>query len=73
MAKNTKKKAPKKKSHRARARGAQTLRISISESHATTQDVEKAISEKLATQPTDLFRSSEKLIIVVEKFGGRPD
>jgi hypothetical protein len=72
MKKTPKKKAPAGKSRRARARGV-TLRIPISESRATAQDVEKAIADKLATQPTNLFRDTRKVIIVIEKFGGRPE
>jgi len=72
MTKNQKKKAPKIKARRAKASG-RTIRIPISASKATTQDVEKAIEDKLATQPTDLFRDSRKIIIVIEKFGGRAE
>jgi hypothetical protein len=68
MTKNPKKKAPKKKPRRAKARGPRTLRIRISESETTRQDIERAIKKKLATQPTDLFRSNDTLIIVVEEF-----
>jgi hypothetical protein len=72
MKKNQKKKAPKTKAQWAKA-GGRTIRIPISASKATTQDVEKAIADKLATQATDLFRDSRTIIIVIEKFGGRPE
>lgn len=72
MAKNQKKRAPKTKAKRTKA-GGRTIRIPISASEATTQDVEKAIADKLATQPTNLFRDSRKIIIVLEKFGGRAE
>jgi hypothetical protein len=71
MTKNPKKKAPKTKAQRAKASG-HTIRIPISASKAEAQDVEQAIADKLATHPTNLFRDSRKLIIVLEKFGGRP-
>jgi hypothetical protein len=64
--------APKTKAQRAKA-GGRSIRIPISASKATTQDVEKAIADKLATQPTNLFRDNRKIIIVIEKFGGRSE
>lgn len=72
MTKNPKKKSPGTKTHRATA-GAPTIRIPISASKATTQNVEKAIADKLATKSTNLFRDNRKVIIVIEKFGGRPE
>jgi hypothetical protein len=71
MTTNPKKKAPKKKRRRARGGGLTALRIPISESKATSRDVELAIKKKLATEPTDLFRRNDTVIIVVEQFGGR--
>lgn len=67
MTKNPKKKAFKKEPRRATARGERTLRIRISEC-STREDVERAIKEKLATQPTDLFKNNDTLIIVIEEF-----
>ena len=72
MTKNQKKKAPKTKGKSTKA-GGRTIRIRISASKATTQNVEEAIADKLATQPTDLFRDRRKIILVIEKFGGRPE
>jgi hypothetical protein len=72
MAKNAKKNPRKKTSRRATAKGQRKLRIPISESKATIKDVEVAIAAKLATQPTDLFIKNDKIIIVLEKFEGRP-
>lgn len=67
MAKNRKKKTPNKKSRRARAEEPLKIRIPIRESKATTPDVELAITAKLATQPTDLFKQNDKVIIVLER------
>jgi hypothetical protein len=72
MAKKTRKTPTKKKSRRAKAWGARKLRVSISESKATIKDVEAAIAAKLATEPTDLFKKNDKIIIEVEQFEGRP-
>jgi hypothetical protein len=72
MTKNPKKKSPETKPHRAKA-GGPTIRIPISASEATAQNVEKAIADKLATKPTNFFRDNRKIIIVIEKFGGRPE
>lgn len=71
MTTNPKKKAPKKKPRRAKGGGLRALRVPISESETTSRDVELAIKKKLATQPTDLFRRNDTVVIVVEQFGGR--
>ena len=39
---------------------------------ATKESAEKAIREALATQPTDLFSSKEKVILVLECEGNLP-
>ena len=72
MKKNKKKKTPKAKPRRAKS-GGPTLRIPISASKTELQDVEQAIADKLSAQPTNVFRDHRKVIIVVEKFGGRPE
>jgi hypothetical protein len=66
MAKDPKKKSPKKKPRRAR-REPRTLRIKIKK--RGIKDVELAIKKKLDAEPTDLFRNSDTLIIVLEDEG----
>lgn len=68
MAKKKKHQASKRKSKRAKTKVVRKLEVPISASKATIADVEAAIAEKLATQPTDLFMKNEKVIIEVEEF-----
>jgi hypothetical protein len=69
MTKSPKKRGSKKE--RRRPRAPRNLQIRISKSKATRENVEHAIKKKLATQPTDLFRSNDTLIITVEEFRPR--
>ena len=39
--------------------------------NATVEDVELAIKKKLATQPTDIFRNTDTIIIEILHEGGR--
>ena len=67
MAKSRNQKTSIKKSRRRSTRGRVVLVVEIEKSKSNTQDVEKAISEKLRTQPTDLFKTNDKVVIECEK------
>jgi hypothetical protein len=64
MAKHPTKRSPKKKPRQAREQEPRALRIKITK--RTIEDVDLAIKEKLEAEPTDLFRNSDILIIVLE-------
>jgi hypothetical protein len=64
MAEDHRKKSPKKKPRRAREQEPRALRIKITK--RTIEDVDLAIKKKLEAEPTDLFRNSDTLIIVLE-------
>lgn len=66
MAKKSKKNPSKKKYKRA----PRTIRITVGKrTKPTHAAVEQAIKEKLATQPTDLFRDTQTVMIVIEDEG----
>ncbi len=67
MRKKSKKPAPKMK-HR-RPRRPLLVWVEVEHETSTLQDVERAIKEKLATHPTDLFRKTETVVIVVQVEG----
>lgn len=67
MAKKKRRTASRRKPRRATLAGPK-LQVPISVSKATIQEVEAAIANQLATQPTDLFVKNEKVIIEVEQF-----
>lgn len=58
-----------KKSPRRSARREVVLVVAVEESRSDTLDLEKAISDKLRTQPTDLFKKNDKVVIECEKEG----
>lgn len=60
--------ASRRKPRRALTLGRPKLQVPISVSKATIQEVEAAIANKLASQPTDLFVKNEKVTIEVEQF-----
>jgi hypothetical protein len=66
MEKKSKKKAPqKKRRHTPRA-----FLIEVGkDKKPTLEDVELAISKKLAAHPTDLFRNTQTVVIVLEDEG----
>lgn len=71
MAKNKRQKASRQKTKQGKTKALKALRkleVPISPSKATIQEVELAIANKLATQPTDLFMKNEKVIIEIEQF-----
>lgn len=68
MAKKKRPKASRSKPRRATTIGRPRLQVPISVSKATIQEVEVAIADKLASQPTDLFVKNEKVIIEIEQF-----
>ena len=68
MAKKKRYQASERKSKRAKTKVVRKLEVPFSASKATIPDVEAAIAEKLATQPTDLFMKNEKIIIELEEF-----
>jgi hypothetical protein len=67
MAKDPSKKSLKRKPRRAREQEPRALRIKIK--RRGIKDVELAIKKKLDAEPTDLFRNSDTLIIVLEDEG----
>lgn len=68
MAKKKRRTASRRKPRRAITLAGPKLQVPISVSKATIQEVEAAIANQLATQPTDLFVKNEKVIIEVEQF-----
>lgn len=66
------KKAPKAKAQRTKKK-VPTIHIKIGDTKGTAQDFEQAITAKLETEPTNLFRDNRTIKIVIEKFGGRPE
>jgi predicted oxidoreductase (fatty acid repression mutant protein) len=38
----------------------------------TIADVERAIEEALANKPTDFYRNSENVVVIIANEGGRP-
>lgn len=70
MAKNKRQQASRRKTKQAKTKALRALKLEvpISPSKATIQEVELAIANKLATQPTDLFMKNEKVIIECEQF-----
>ena len=68
MAKKKRRTASRGKPRRAMTLAGLKLQVPISVSKATIQEVEAAIANKLASQPTDLFMKNEKVIIEVEQF-----
>lgn len=65
MPKKSSKKAPKRKRPAPRR-----ILIEVGkEKPPTLEDVELAIKEKLATQPTDFFRNTDTVIITIEDEG----
>ena len=67
MAKSRRPKTSIKKTRRRSTRGRVVLVVEVKKLRSNTPDVEKAISEKLRTQPTDLFKINDKVVIEVEK------
>lgn len=68
MAKGPKKRSSSKK--RGQATEAEPRAIQIKITKTDTKDIALAIQEKLEAESTDLFRNSDTLIIICEKFGG---
>jgi hypothetical protein len=67
MRKKSKKTAPRKKGRRP----PRTIRIRVGKRTKPTHEaVELAIKEKLVAQPTDLFRDTQTVVIVLEDEGG---
>jgi len=65
MRKKSGKKAPKRKRPAPRR-----ILIEVGkEKPPTLEDIELAIKEKLATQPTDFFRNTDTVIIILEDIG----
>jgi hypothetical protein len=62
-----KKKTPKTKAQAAKKK-ATTIHIKIADTKITAHDIEKAIAEKLGTEPTNFFRDNRRIIIIVEQF-----
>jgi hypothetical protein len=63
-------KDPKRKNPRREPR---TILIEVGKGkRPTNEDVELAIKEKLAAEPTDVFRNTETLIIVIQDEGPAP-
>ena len=72
MAINPKKKAPTKKSRRAKAGGIRAVRIPIKRAKKiSSRDVELAIDKKLASTKTDVFGNNDALVIVLEQHGNK--
>jgi RecA-family ATPase len=69
MAKSKRQKTSMKKSRRRSARGEVVLIVEVEESRSDILDLEKAIRDKLRTQPTDLFKTNDKVVIECEKEG----
>jgi hypothetical protein len=70
MAKHPTKKSHQKKRRRAREQEPRALRVKIKKRDLKDVElVELAIQRKLDAEPTDLFRDSDTLIIVVEGEG----
>jgi hypothetical protein len=67
MTKKPKKTAPNKE-HRGPRRPL-LVWVEVENKKSRLQDVEQAIREKLGTQPTDLFRKTETVVIVVQVEG----
>lgn len=67
MARDPTKMSPKKKPKGARDGKSRVLRIKVKK--RGIKDVELAIKKKLDAEPTDLFRNSDTLIIVLEDEG----
>jgi hypothetical protein len=65
MAKDHTKMSPQKKPRRATEQEPRALRIKISK--RSIEEVDLAIRKKLEAEPTDLFRNSDTLIIVLER------
>lgn len=69
MAKGPKKKSfPKRRRHRKQPEP-RAIKIEIQKPGKKKKDVELAIQKALDTEPTDLFRSSDTLIILIEEEG----
>lgn len=62
MAKKLRKSAPRKK----KPETLRAFRIELGKDKTTVKDIELAIKNKLATQPTDLLRKASTVVIVVE-------
>ena len=71
MAKSRRQKTSMKKSRRRSTRREVVLIVKVEESKSDTLDLEKAIRDKLRTQPTDLFKKNDKVVIECEKEGWR--
>jgi hypothetical protein len=67
MAKSRRQKTSIKKPRGRSTRKRVVLIVKVEKSKSSTPDVEKAISEKLRTQPTDLFKKNDKVVIECEK------
>ena len=66
---NSKKSAPKKKTRRKTAEGIHAIRVPLKKSRKTTrQEVELAIKNRLASEPTDILQDDDTLVIVLERF-----
>jgi hypothetical protein len=69
MPNNPKKSASEKKTRRKRAEGIHAIRVPLKRSRETTrQEVELAIKQRLASEPTDILQDDDTLVIVLERF-----